>query len=123
MQELILTCPFTGVEFTALKSADGDLLVIHPLTGEQIKIDYYSSANRYAMPAEVFENIPIATPYDLIDMLQVTRQRVTQIVQNEVIPVHYVNNQPVFLLSDVLEYKKNRKVGAPYGNTNASKDR
>ena len=121
MQELILTCPFTGVEFTALKSADGDLLVIHPLTGEQIKIDYYSSANRYAMPAEAFENIPIATPYDLIDMLQVTRQRVTQIVQNEVIPVHYVNNQPIFLLSDVLEYKKNRKVGAPYGNTNASK--
>ena len=120
---MILTCPFTGVEFTALKSADGDLLVIHPLTGEQIKIDYYSSANRYAMPSEAFDNIPIATPYDLIDMLQVTRQRVTQIVQNEVIPVHYVNNQPVFLLSDVLEYKKNRKVGAPYGNTNASKDR
>lgn len=121
MQELILTCPFTGVEFTALKSTDGDLLVIHPLTGKQIKIDYDSSTNRYSMPAETFAHIPIAAPYDLIDMLQVTRQRVTQIVQNEVIPVHHVNNLPVFLLSDVLEYKKNRKVGAPYGNSNASK--
>lgn len=121
MQELILTSPFTGVEFTALKSADGDLLVIHPLTGEQIKIDYYSSANRYSMPADAFAHIQVASPYDLIDLLQVTRQRVTQIVQNEVIPVHHVNNLPVFLLSDVLEYKKNRKVGAPYGNNNASK--
>lgn len=121
MQKLNLTCPFTGVEFTALKSADGDLLVIHPLTGEQIKIDYDGSTNRYSMPAETFAHIQTATPYDLIDMLQVTRQRVTQIVQNEVIPVHHVNNLPVFLLSDVLEYKKNRKVGAPYGNTNASK--
>ena len=120
---MILTCPFTGVEFTALKSVDGDLLVIHPLTGEQIKIDYDKSTNRYIMPAEAFAHIPTASPYDLIDMLQVTRQRVTQIVQNEVIPVHHVNNLPVFLVSDVLEYKKNRKVGAPYGNSNASKDR
>ena len=121
MQELKLTCPFTGVEFTAIKSADGDLLVIHPLTSEQIKIDCCSSANRYSMPADTFAHIETATPYDLIDLLQVTRQRVTQIVQNEVIPVHHVNNLPVFLLSDVLEYKKNRKVGAPYGNSNASK--
>ena len=120
MQELKLTCPFTGVEFTALKSADGDLLVIHPLTGEQIKITATVPARVYSMDAETFKRIDTVTPAELVGILGVSRQRVSQIVQDEVIPVHHVNGSPVFLLPDVLEYKKNRKVGAPYGNANAS---
>lgn len=122
MQELILTCPFTGVEFTAIQTADGDLLVIHPLTGEQIKIDYNHTAMTYSMNAKTFKHIDTVTPAELIGILGVSRQRISQIVQDEVIPVHHVNGSPVFLLPDVLEYKKNRKVGAPYGNANASKE-
>ena len=121
MQELKLTCPFTGIEFTAIETIDGDLLVIHPLTGEQIKIDYDHTAMTYNMNAENFKHIDTVTPTELIGILGVSRQRVSQIVQDEVIPVHHVNGSPVFLLPDVLEYKENRKVGAPYGNANASK--
>lgn len=121
MQELILTCPFTGVEFTAIQTADGDLLVIHPLTKEQIKINYNHTAMTYNTNAETFKHIDTVTPAELIEILGVSRQRVSQIVQEEVIPVHHVNGSPVFLLSDVLEYKEHRKVGAPYGNANASK--
>lgn len=121
MKELKLTCPFTGVEFTAIQTADGDLLVIHPLTKEQIKINYNHTAMTYSMNADTFKHIDTVTPAELIGILGVSRQRVSQIVQDEVIHVHHANGSPVFLLSDVLEYKKNRKVGAPYGNANASK--
>lgn len=121
MQELILTCPFTGVEFTAIQTADGDLLVIHPLTKEQIKITATVPTMVYSINAETFKHLDTVTPAELVEILGVSRQRVSQIVQDEVIPVHHVNGSPVFLMSDVLEYKKNRKVGAPYGNANASK--
>lgn len=121
MQELKLTCPFTGVEFTAIETVDGDLLVIHPLTKEQIKINFNHTTLTYSMNSETFKHHDTVTPAELIGILGVSRQRVSQIVQDEVIPVHLVNGSPVFLLSDVLEYKENRKVGAPYGNANASK--
>ena len=123
MKELILTCPFTGVEFNATESTDGDLFVMHPLTGEQIKISFNNSIKRYNIPSKAFRHIATVTPAELIEILDVSRQRVSQIVQNETIPVHHVNDSPVFLLSDVLEYKRTRKAGAPYGNANASKDR
>lgn len=113
MKKLKLTCPFTGIEFTAHEMADGKLIVIHPLTGEQLTINWNCSIKKYNLPKEFFQHIKTVDREQAQRILEVTYQRVTQIIQNEIIPVHYINDKPVFVEDDVYEYRKNRKVGAP----------
>lgn len=113
MKEIILTCPFTGVEFTALEYADGKLLVIHPLTGEQLTVNWNCSIKKYNVPKEFFQRIDTVTPAQAMEILGVSRQRISQIANDQTIPVHMVNGKPVFVADDVYAYRDNRKVGAP----------
>ena len=113
MKEITLTCPFTGVEFNALEMADGKLIVIHPLTGEQIQVNWNCTINRYNLQKQYFKHIETLTREQAQKILGVTHQRITQIIKDEIIPVHYVNGQPVFVADDVYRYRDNRKVGAP----------
>lgn len=113
MKEKILTCPFTGIEFTATELADGKLVFTHPLTGEQLQMNWNSSINRYKVPKGYFRHIETMTREQVQKALEVSHQRVTQIIANETIPVHIINGTPMFLAEDVYDYKDNRKVGAP----------
>lgn len=113
MKEITLTCPFTGVEFSALEMADGKLIVIHPLTGEQIQVNWNCSINRYNLPKSAFKHIETLSREQAQTVLNVSHQRITQIIKDETIPVHYANGQPVFVASDVYHYRDTRKVGAP----------
>lgn len=118
MKEIKLTCPFTGCDFTATQTADGDLFIIHPLTNEQIKISYNASIKKYNIDANHFKHIETVTSAQAEKILDVTKQRVYQIVKNETIPVHYTKpyGEVVFILDDVLSYKNTRKVGKPKKN-------
>lgn len=113
MQEILLTCPFTGVEFTALKDVDNNLYFNHPLTGQALRVNYNCSIKKYNVPKEMMKHIETVSLSEAAEILDVSRQRVSTIAQTEVIKPKTVNGQTVFLLHDVLEYKKNRKVGAP----------
>ena len=113
MKELILTCPFTGAEFTAHEYPDGKIEFIHPLTGEALFVNWNCSIKKYNVPRMFFEHIETMTPNEAAKELDVTPQRISQIMKDEIIPVRYINNSPVFLAQDVHSYKKTRKVGAP----------
>lgn len=117
MKEKILTCPFTGIEFSALEQADGKLVFVHPLTGEQLQMNWNCTINRYNVPKEYFRRIETVNREQAQEILGVSRQRITQIITNETIPVHMINGSPMFLASDVYEYRDKRKVGAPKKNT------
>lgn len=111
MKEITLTCPFTGLEFTAMECADGKLIVKHALTGEDIPINWNCSINRYNLQKSAFKHIETCTPAQAMEILDVTRQRIDQIIKNEIIPVHIINGNPLFVLSEVMEYKDTRKPG------------
>ena len=113
MKEITLTCPFTGIEFTALEQADGKLVIIHPLTGEQLAVNWNCTINRYNIPKSYFKHIETMTRDEAQSVLNVSHQRITQIIKDEIIPVHHVNGSPVFVADDVYRYKDTRKVGAP----------
>ena len=113
MKEIILTCPFTGVEFTALEDCSGNVLVKHPLTGRDIKINWNCTIQRYNIPKDSFTHYEIVNAVQAAEILNVSKQRISQIVQEQIIPVHMVNGTPVFLLSDVEKYSQNRTVGRP----------
>lgn len=123
MKEKKYTCPFTGVEFKALETADGDMFIIHPLTGEQLKVNFNNSIKKFNVPKSFFKHINAVTPKEAMEILDVSRARITQIINEQTIPVHLVNGSTVFVLEDVLEYKASRKVGAPIGNNNARKEK
>lgn len=108
-----MTCPFTGAEFTALEYADGKIVFHHAITGEEIHMNWNSSCCRYNLTRDVFKHIKTVTMGEAADILGVSRQRVSKIAKDGIIKAHDVNGTMVFVLSDVLTYKNNRKVGAP----------
>ena len=111
MKEVILTCPFTGLDFTALETADGKLIVKHALTGEDIHVNWNCSIARYNIPKNAFKHVETCTPAQAAEILEVSRQRIDQIIKGNIIPVHMVNGSPVFLLQDVYQYRDTRKAG------------
>lgn len=113
MKELLCTCPFTGVKFKALESTDGNVYFIHPLTGAKLQMKIDRMDNTYQIPMEYFTYMKTVTPSKAGEILDVSKQRISQIVADNTIPVRLVNGSPVFLLSDVAHYKDTRKVGAP----------
>ena len=113
MKELLCTCPFTGVKFKALESTDGNVYFIHPLTDDKLQMRIDKTDNSYQIPAEYFTYMKTVTPMQAGEILAVSKQRISQIVADNTIPVRLVNGSPVFLLSDVAHYKDTRKVGAP----------
>ena len=113
MKEISLTCPFTGCAFTALQDANGNLYFVHPLTSESLRVNYNASIKRYNLEKGLLKRIETVTLIQAAELLGVSRQRVTTIAQTGVIKPRRVNGQTVLLLDDVIEYKHNRKVGAP----------
>ena len=113
MKTILLTCPFTGVEFEAMQDENGNLHVINPLTGNIFYVLTANSCNDFIIDKRLFTHVETVTISETSDILGVSRQRVGAIAANKTIPPHTVKGQTVFLLSDVLEYKKNKKPGAP----------
>lgn len=113
MKEILLTCPFTGAQFSATIDVNNNLYVTHPVTGETHKINYIWKTNKYILPAEILKRIETVSLADAAKILDVSRQRISAIAQNGTIQPRTVNGQTVFILDDVLQYKETRKPGAP----------
>ena len=110
MEKVFLTCPFTGCEFQGFKH-NGKLHFSHPLLHEMFSANVVDG--KIIIPERLFAHVETITPNDAMEILDVSRQRISQLVNDEVIPSHIVNGQTVFLKSDVLDYKENRKAGRP----------
>ena len=112
MEEITLTCPFTGLEFNALADENsGSLVFTNPLTGLTETAGRIGKS--YTLELDQTKHVPIVKAYDAKEILQVSKQRIAQIISNQTIPVKYINGEPYFLKSDVLDYRENRQVGAP----------
>lgn len=129
MEKVKFTCPLTGVPFEMmfqekikhLKNENFDFklfpilskpLCNHPI--EHYPLDVYIN-ERYELCISMiyFELVETVTPVEASEILETSRQRVTQILNDDIIPSHIVNGKPVFKLDDVLEYKSTRSVGRP----------
>ena len=115
MKPVSITCPFTGHVVNATKDEDTKTLYMqNAITHEPIVCMYDFEKDCYCIPARI-----LMQKYDLVSMthaayiLGVTRQRISYIAKHEIIKPYTVNDKTMFMRSDVLDYKKNRKVGAP----------
>lgn len=108
-----ITCPFTGVEFNALESADGNMIVQNPITGDTIRLTYDVETNAYTVPKAYFGLVETMNSSEAAEYLDVTRSRISKIAVDGIIPHFLVNGKPMFRKSDIIEYAKNRTVGRP----------
>lgn len=113
MKKITLTCPFTGVEFDALESADGALIVNNPLTGENMQIGVNHHTCKYKIDMCLFNHVQTVTQAQAAELLGVSRARVSAIVKENTIPHYRVAGSNVFLKQDLLDYAETRTVGRP----------
>lgn len=113
MKKKILTCPLTGIDFTALETADGNLIATNPITHEEVRLNYNSSCNRYYINPEHFKRIELVTLTEAAEILDVSLQRVSKIAADGIISTCVIGSSKYMVKADVLEYKRTRKVGPP----------
>lgn len=106
-----LTCPFTGEKFTATFEDDNTVTVSNPLTGAIY--NFHICGNAITVPLELFNYIETIDFNSAAQILNISKQRVSKIAKDNVIPTYKINGRKVFKLSDILRYKEFRKVGKP----------
>ena len=115
--EIILTDPFTGMDFTAYRVDNYTLLAIHPLTGEKIRLHYNAEKNTYMIPAHSISHIETLTYSQASRELETSLQRVSAACKSGKIPCKILpNGSKMILKKDIEQYAKTRKVGRPRKN-------
>lgn len=110
MTPITLTCPFTGLSFEAMKTQD-QMTLTNPLTQKQIPIKI---KNGFAhVPMTVFTHIATLNATETALYLNVSRQRIDQLVKAGKLLPRYINSEPIFIMDDVIEYAQTRKNGRP----------
>lgn len=114
MERMFLTCPFTGVEFQAYKDAKLQrLYYANPIEHETMSVNYDPSTNSITINLNDFNHVELVTPEQATDILAISRQRIYQIINDNVINAHTIAGRPFLKLCEVLDYKQNRKPGRP----------
>lgn len=107
-----LTDPFTGAPIEAMQM-DDHLTFTSPLNGGQFicRIDN----GCISLPLGEFDYVELMDSQDAAMMLHVSRQRISQLVDTDVLKPIYLGKTQYFSKEDVLNYKKERKPGRPKG--------
>ena len=119
MKQVLLTDPFTGIDFTAIRYDDKTIIAIHPLTGETIRLPYDFESNAFMLPAHVMKHIDAVTLTEAAEELNVSLQRVSTACKTGKIAMKTLpNGSKMILRDDLRNYKKNRKNGRPRKDIN-----
>lgn len=105
-----MTSPFTGVSFPIIEQ-DGYIIAVNPL--DDLTVKAIIKDNKLIVPLDAYNFRETLTLGQAAELLGVSRQRISQIAHTGVIPVKMVADEQRFLTSDVLRYKRERKVGRP----------
>ena len=113
-KEIILTDPFTGIDFTAVQYDDNSIVAIHPLTGESITMPYDRHTKTFMLPAYVMNHIETLSLSQAAKELQTSLQCVSVACKSGRIPFKKLPNGAKMIVKDDLDYyAEMRKVGRP----------
>lgn len=105
-----LTDPFIGAPIEAVQMGDS-LIFDDPIRGGKLVCDVVD--NYIKLPLESFEYTELIPSQEACMELHISRQRLSQLVQAEILHPIYLGNSQYFEVQKVLEYKQNRKPGRP----------
>jgi excisionase family DNA binding protein len=112
MEKVLITCPFTGMEFEALKYADGRLVTSNKITGEEIQITYNPSIDRYMLSARLFKHIPLVTMEECAEILGVSKPRVSALVKKGRLQTVRPGASLYITKDSMLDYKRQQRKAA-----------
>lgn len=69
--------------------------------------------NIITVDQETRQEIKLVYIYDAVKILDVSRQRISQLVKDGILDIYNVYGLPFFKITDVENYAKTRKVGRP----------
>lgn len=114
MKEIILTDPFSGIDFTAHQFEDNSIIAVHPLTGETMRIRYDHLKNAFMLPAETLEHIPAVTLSQAAAETGLTLQRISNACKSGRIPFKKLpNGSKMILKKDLDDFSESKKNGRP----------
>lgn len=73
MQKVMITCPFTGLEFEAVEYADGRFIATNAITGEDLYISYNPAIDRYLVDKNAFKHVKLMTLAEAAEELHVSK--------------------------------------------------
>ena len=112
MQKIMLTCPFTGVEFEAMKDQLGNLHVVNPLTGVKLRVACLPNKSVYVIETEQFMHTETVTPSEAAEIIGVSKPRISALCQSGQLKSVTVGNSVIISKDSVIEYRDSeRKAG------------
>lgn len=114
MKRIILTDPFSGIDFEAYEFDDKSMIAIHPLTKETIRVFYDREKRSFMVPVEAFEHIETMTMQQASDYMNVSVQRVSNACKSGKLPLKELpNGSKVIVKDDLVKYNETKKAGRP----------
>lgn len=118
MKPILITDPFTGLDFEAIEFADGSILARNALTNQEIKLTYNPMCNRLMVGKEHFAHIETLTLAQAARFSNVSVQRISKLCADGTLEAHELpNGSKVVLLDDLVRYNANKKNGRPRKET------
>ena len=109
MEKVLITCPFTGMEFEALKYADGRLVTSNKITGDEIQITYNSSIKKYMLDARLLKHVPLVTMDECAETLGVSKPRVSALVKKGKLQTVRPSAALYITKDSMLDYKRQQR--------------
>lgn len=109
MEKVMITCPFTGLEFEALKYADDRLVTSNKITGEEIQITYNPSIKKYMLDARQLKHIPLVTMEECAETLGVSKPRVSVLVRKGKLQTVRPSAALYITKESMLDYKRQQR--------------
>lgn len=109
MEKIKLSCPFCGLVIDATQTADKDIIFTHALTGENIKMNFNNSINKFNLKRAWFKHRELVNTQQACEILDVTRMAVSKAVNNGLIKGICIDGHYLYTLESVLDYKKKRE--------------
>lgn len=115
MHKEYITCPITGLEKEVLKFdelGNHSFIFSHPITGQLHKIEYDEDSNCYLFPAGLFEHRPLVSVRDAMEILGVSKMRVSALCSKNYVKSVKVGKSVLIDAESLGRYNKERKAGS-----------
>lgn len=110
MKVRTFTDPFTACDFLAVQ-IDDTLTITNAMTDEKMTFKIEDEA--ICVPLSLFEHVETLDVKETCDILEISRQRLSQLVNANTLHPIYIGSSQHFVYEEVLNYKKRRKTGRP----------
>lgn len=104
-----ITSPLTGLAKEVLLLDDESIVFEHPLTKETLTVKYDNETGCYMFPVDMFVHIPLCTVKDAMEILHVSKMRISVLCSKGYISHVKVGNSILIDTRSLARYNANRK--------------